>query len=412
MNKNNFFPFAALFCFAIVGVIFSGISTYDFIAHLDRQMHAISCSFVPGLEPLDLVGASGCFAAMMSPYSSIMREAIWGGIPIALPSLSVFAYLAYMSVDMIALKKGQDPAETGYAIAASLLPLVTSIVYYWISIKYVGAVCKLCVGVYFASAGVFISAIVAHIFAMKIEAKQYISADNGKSPFTRYLLYFFEGVLFVAIPIVLYVAFKPQFSEAITDCGRLAHPEDKYGIMSKYSPAPNGIRTIEILDPLCLACKGFRDRLKMSSVYNKLDIDVVLFPLDKECNWMVTESLHPGSCAVSEAALCAGDDFATVLNWSLNNQPEIRELALEGGSKAVYTRLKKEFPKIASCVNRPQVRSKINKSLRWIVSNSLPVQTPQFYVNGEKLCDEDTDLGLEYTLFKLIGQNESAGGKK
>jgi hypothetical protein len=33
-----------------------------------------------------------------------------------------------------------------------------------------------------------------------------------------------------------------------------------------------------------------------------------LFPLDKECNWMVSESLHPGSCAVSEAVLCAGPD--------------------------------------------------------------------------------------------------------
>jgi hypothetical protein len=43
--------------------------------------------------------------------------------------------------------------------------------------------------------------------------------------------------------------------------------------------------------------------------------------------------------------------------------------------------------------------------LRWAVANSLPVVTPQLFVRGQKICDEDTDLGLEYVLSRtLAGQ--------
>ena len=43
------------------------------------------------------------------------------------------------------------------------------------------------------------------------------------------------------------------------------------------------------------------------------------------------------------------------------------------------------------------------RSLRWAVANALPVMTPQLFVNGTRLCDEDTDLGLEYTLTRMLG---------
>ena len=37
-----------------------------------------------------------------------------------------------------------------------------------------------------------------------------------------------------------------------------------------------------------------------------------------------------------------------------------------------------------------------------------PVLTPQLYVNNTRLCDADTDLGLDYMLSRLI---ERAAGK-
>ena len=50
-----------------------------------------------------------------------------------------------------------------------------------------------------------------------------------------------------------------------------------------------------------------------------------------------------------------------------------------------------------------KVKNRMVKSLRWAVANALPVMTPQLFVDGKRLCDEDTDLGLEYTLTRMLG---------
>ena len=42
------------------------------------------------------------------------------------------------------------------------------------------------------------------------------------------------------------------------------------------------------------------------------------------------------------------------------------------------------------------------KSLRWAVANAIPVLTPQLFVGNSRMCDEDTDLGLEYTLHQML----------
>ena len=69
-----------------------------------------------------------------------------------------------------------------------------------------------------------------------------------------------------------------------------------------------------------------------------------------------------------------------------------------------------QFPELQGCVGSAKVKSQINKSLRWAVSNQLQVLTPQLYVRGTKLCDEDTDIGLDYSLRRLI--NQQPGSKK
>src|SRR3569623_1082304 len=72
---------------AVLGLVFAGVSTYDFVQHLDRQVHSLHCSFIPGVTHSD--PTSGCQVAMMSPYSSIFRTHVWGGIPISLGAMSV-----------------------------------------------------------------------------------------------------------------------------------------------------------------------------------------------------------------------------------------------------------------------------------------------------------------------------------
>lgn len=386
----------ALLVFAFLGLIFAGTSTYDFVAHLDRQVHSITCSFIPGLAAADAAGTSGCHTVMMSPYSSLFRTATWGGMPIALPAFSVFAYLLFIAGDIFLRNEDSDPDQVRYLVAATALPVLASLVYMGISTLIIKAVCKLCIGVYVASFGSFISAILAWRSALQTNDRR-----NPEIPWNRYVVYFVEGVAFVVIPVMLYMFLKPGYSEAMSDCGTLANPEDKYGVMIQVHKSAGGLPSIELLDPMCPACRAFDERLSASGLDDKLDLKAVLFPLDNECNWMVPSALHPGACQVSEAVLCAADDPKPVIQWAFENQEMLRETAT-ADRKALVAKLKAQFPKLANCIDSPAIRQKLNKSLRWAVNNSLPVLTPQLYVNGQKLCDEDTDLGLEYSLTRLL----------
>ena len=292
--------------FALAGVMFAAVSAHDFIAHLDRQVHAITCSYVPGLGAADTAGSSGCHVTMMSPYSSVLRTATWGGIPIALPALSVFAFLLLRIVALMFGGRTGDVGEVRFLVAASLLPVIVSIAYFVLSVALLGTVCKLCVGIYVSSAGVFVAALLAYFAARKgVPAPAH-------TPWGRHLTSFAEGVVFVVVPLVFYVALKPAYP-AQARCGELLHPEDKYGVRLKLSTSATGVPAIEVLDPLCPACRAMEERLAASGFDERLVVETVLFPLDKSCNWMVQESLHPGACAVSEAVLCGGVQAKDVL---------------------------------------------------------------------------------------------------
>jgi len=128
--------------------------------------------------------------------------------------------------------------------------------------------------------------------------------------------------------------------------------------------------------------------------------------------------MHPGACAVAEAMLCAGGNVTDkgspaeavrILDWAFAHQDELLTQA-KTDEPGVRNRLEAEFPAVKGCLGGPQVKNKIVKSLRWTVSNALSVLTPQIFVNGTRMCDEDTDLGLEYTLSRMLAG--AAGGKK
>ncbi len=425
--------------FAVVGAVFAAISSRDFVMHLDRQVHAVTCSFIPGLGAADRTGTTGCYAALMSPYSSVLRTSLWGGIPIALPALSVFAFLLFLGIALAAGRAWADLRETLFLLLATLLPLCVSLLYLGLSVFKLGTVCKVCVGIYVASAGVFVTALLLHLRARSVAetdiacATTMLGTGDGQRdalgrpaeagsergsprrmgalprplPWARWALTFFYGVLFVAVPLALYVTLKPRVTEAVTRCGALLHPEDRHHVRVQLHPRSGGVPAIEILDPLCPACHAFARRLDASGLRPELDLQTVLFPLDRECNWMVPESLHPGACAVSEAVLCAGDDALEVLKWAETHGAELRQIGA-GGSAPVYARLRARFPQLARCLGRPAAKVRLNRSLRWVASNSLPVLTPQLFVRGRKICDEDTDLGLEYALARMLEQTGTA----
>src|SRR5260370_13322487 len=94
---------------ALLGFAFAAVSTSDFMQHLDRQVHSIHCSLIPGAGAE--IGESGCRAVMMSSYSSFFRESVWGGIPVSLWALAVFAFLSARALRLL-LKGETSRTET------------------------------------------------------------------------------------------------------------------------------------------------------------------------------------------------------------------------------------------------------------------------------------------------------------
>lgn len=389
-------PIIVLAIFALLGALFAAVSTHDFVVHLDRQVHAITCSFVPGLGAPDVAGTSGCHAALMSPYSSVLRSWTWGGIPISLGGLAVFAFLLFRALDLLLRREEIGAEETRFLVVATALPVLVSVIYFLVSVLRVGELCNLCVAIYIASLGCFVAAVIAH-------RRSTLGQPAAVTPWATYTLYFVEGIIFVVLPVLLYLLLKPAYPDTMARCGELLHPEDRYGVRVKLAGPPGGVPAVEVLDPLCPACKGFSLRLSASGLAPRLAREMVLFPLDGACNWMVTDSVHPGSCILSEAVLAAGPQAEEVLAWVFAHQAELRELG-RTDQNALIAQTISRFPQLAGAIDSPAVRSKLNRSLRWVVSNSLSVLTPQLFVNGEKICDEDTDLGLEYVLTRKLAE--------
>ncbi len=383
---------------ALVGALFAGLSTSDFMQHLDRQVHAIHCSFIPGAAKD--IAESGCRTVMMSPYSSFFREQLWGGVPISLWALAVFAFLAYRAGLM--LWRGRTSAgETKVLLVATLLPVVMSVAFGALSVYELDALCKVCIGIYAASAICLAGAFLAH---RAVSTWTFDRALFGPA--------LTEGIVLVAAVTVAYVALapKPDPRTSMLGCGSLVRADDPAGVMIPLTSRPGGTPSIEVLDPLCPSCKAFDARLAASSLGERLELKAVLFPLDSTCNWMVTESIHPGACAVSEAVLCAAGvgsgqksaaEAGAVLQWAFAHQADLRALAARDEG-ALRAQLEREFPRVKGCLGGALVKSKLTKSLRWAVANAIPVLTPQLFVGASRMCDEDTDLGLEYTLTRML----------
>ena len=347
------------------------------------------------------MGDSGCRAVMMSPYSSWFRDLYWGGIPISLFAVAVFSFIAYRSAYL--LWRGRPHRnESIFLFVATLLPVVMSVIYGNIAARELGAMCTVCVGIYVVS-GVLFASTLASVFMSETP-----EPAGGEGVVAHFAVGVLEGVAFVAVLTIAYIVGMPEVAPDNTaikgakGCGTLAQSEDPAKIMVPLAPRPGATPSIELLDPLCPACRAFDERLQASGLGETLDQRAVLFPLDSACNWMVQTALHPGACAVSEAMLCAPDEAPRILKWAFAEQEKLLAMGKDD-EKGLRRLLKTTFPAAASCMGTAVARNKMVKSLRWAVANALPVMTPQLFVNGRRICDEDTDLGLEYTLTRMTG---------
>jgi uncharacterized membrane protein len=418
-------PAALALVAALLGLTFASLSTADYIQHLDRQMHSVHCSYVPGA-----VAQAGqdtaCRVAMYSPYSALFRDRFWGGVPISLFAVGCFGFFAAFSVYVLVGGRAASKKALIFLAVFGSSPLVVSAVMAAISALKLGHFCKTCVGIYISSALLAVAGIAAAVSARHeapappwrgvpptivdgVDRTQHdpqTFAEKWGRPAGSALLipaWALALGLFSSVPSAVYVSALPSYAHYIAACGKLEKPapEQPSTLLHVSFPGARQPATL-FVDPLCPTCKSLHQRLQAEGVLEKLDITLVLFPLDSECNWMLDRPVHPGACAVSKAIMCSEHRALPVLEWAFDHQEEILEAAKAGaGVVNVRAMIRQRWPGLEACIDSKETKLRMDKTLRYIVQNQLPVSTPQIFLGETRLCDEDTDMGLAYTVRKL-----------
>jgi uncharacterized membrane protein len=389
-------PALAALIGSLLGLVFSYSSTVDYAAHLDRRLHDVHCSFIPGAPPTS--EAEACRAAMYSPYSAIMRDTLWGGIPISVFALGAFAFFAGFSIYLLLAQGRASRANVMMFAAVSVTPLLVSIVMFTISLTKLGMLCKTCVGTYVSSA------LLATGGLMSLRSLN-ASSDGTQRPSGQPLVAVFWlvtlGVL-TLLPTLVYAASAPDQRPYLGKCGELKKPEEPAGGLVKFRGARAVQPALLFEDPLCPTCKALHERLIGEGVLERLDVTLALFPLDNTCNWMLSDqSLHPGACVVARAVICAKGQELQMLEWAFAEQTSLTA-AGKTSEAALKARIEQRWGKaLVDCTDSRDAKATLNKHLHFAAENNVPVSTPQVFLGKRRLCDEDTDLGLRFTLKQL-----------
>jgi uncharacterized membrane protein len=452
-TKTPIWPGVLALVAAAAGFAFALSSTLDYTRHLDRQVHDLHCSFIPGVAG-EATQEGACRAAMYSSYSALFKDRFWGGIPISLPAVGAFGFFAAFALYLLLSRDRAPRRAHQFLFLAGITPLAVSAVMFVISLTKLGTFCKTCVGIYAASVLLAVAGIGA-LLADRRRARAALSAfrsspgktvaaapvkaaldmeKSEKSPTDAEATQVDAEVpaietpkepepavtpprtggpllipawlaalaVFSAVPAWLYVSALPNYATYVTGCGKLEKPADPHNALLHITPAGARQPATLVVDPLCPTCKAFHQRLVNEGILDKLDLTLVLFPLDNECNWMLDRPLHPGACVLSKAVMCSERRSLAVLEWAYENQESLLETAkAQGGIAELRGKIRDKWPGLDPCIDAKDTKQRLERTLRFAVQNQLPVSTPQLYLDGVRLCDEDSDIGLSYTISKL-----------
>jgi len=387
---------------AAIGLVFAAYSTYDYAEQLDRRVHAVHCSFIPGL-PASSDGDNPCKAALFSAYSAVLRATFWGGVPISLFAMGAFAFFVAFGLYLALARLHVARGAHAFFAAASLAPLGASIAMFLVTVLHLHGFCKLCVGIYVSSLVLSVCAALAWR-AEDRERRLFGPTDGGsrRGGWVHAALWLAGLGVATALPAVAYAGSLPDYRPFLTKCGKLAVTGEPHHSLLKLPTAHPTRGVVLFEDPLCPTCRSFHDRLVDEGVFERLNVTLVMFPLDSECNWMLDRALHPGACLMAKAVLCGGDDKArAILEWSYDRQDVLKEAGKQG-SQALLAKITERWgDTVSACAVSPAAATRLNQHLHFAASNHIAISTPQMFLGDQRICDEDTDLGMKYTLAQL-----------
>jgi len=401
---------------ATIGLVFAALSSLDYIQHLDRQIHGIHCSLLPGAT-VEEAAESGCRTAMYSPYSAVMKGEIWGGIPIGLFAVGAFSFFIALALYVLIGRERVPRRAVVLLGAAGLTPLLVSIGMAIVSATQLGTFCQTCIGIYIGSALLAAGALLCWrddyrtsktlVMAQREAAEDEDADGPDRGPRLMGSPMILMGGLitlgaFAILPAALYLRTVPSYTDRVVGCGQLTDMSDPKNALLHIQGSDPRQNVTMVVDPLCPTCKGFHERLVSEGYFDAMDANVVLFPLDSECNWNLSAPLHPGACLVAKAVICAKGRELSVLEWAYAQQEDLLKAAkTKDGASKVTAMIEQRWPNTAACLDKPETAQQLDEMMRFATRNKLPVSTPQLFVGDTKLCDEDIDMGLPYALQRI-----------
>jgi uncharacterized membrane protein len=399
--RSSRLPLVLALLGAVLGLTFAAASTFDYANHLDRRLHDLHCSIIPGASTTE--AGDACRAALYSPYAALMKDEFWGGIPISLFAIGAFSFFAGFALYLaVAGARAPKNAVVFFALVAQT-PLLISLLMLYISLTKVGGLCKTCSGIYISS---FLLSVAGLWQLRTLKAKKWQESTRTGPPESSAagalwpVAWLFALGLMTVAPARVYASAVPDHRPYLTQCGQLK--ETNYPEALLKLPTQSPLKpTLLFEDPLCPTCRVFHTRMVAEGIYERLQITLALFPLDSECNWMLDEPLHPGACVVARAVICGGDRAREVLEWAYDDQDRLAEAGKAGEAQLKQIIQDRYGVGITQCMDSPKTKKILNEHLHFAVDNLVPVSTPQMYLAGQRICDEDTDLGLTYTMKQL-----------
>jgi len=330
---------------------------------------------------------------MYSAYAAVFRGDLWGGIPISLFAVGAFSFFLGFSLYLLVAGAAAPRKALLFYGMFALTPLGVSLLMLGISITHLGSLCKTCVGIYLSSALLAWAAIAALVAWRRSEgpAGSWLALPGWAAAL----------LLCTLVPSFVYASAAPDQRPFLKACGKLQHTTESHNALIKMKTSQSVRPAILFEDPLCPTCRAFHQRMVAEGAFDRLDVQLALMPLDSECNWMLTTALHPGACTVSKAIICAGDRARDVLEWAYEEQDELVKAARVSDSALRSSISRRWGSQIVACLDTTSTKGKLLNQLHFAADNAVPVSTPQMYLGDLKVCDEDTDLGLRYTLSQL-----------
>ena len=219
---------------AFLGLVFAAYSTSDYAAHLDRQIHAVHCSFIPGADA-SADADNACKAALFSPYSALFRQTATGaGFPSRSSRWAPSASSRRSASTSCSPRRERRSARGRCSASPGSDRSLASRVMFTISATKLARFCKVCVGIYASSALVAAGAVLAWL-VLRDEARTKAQRPEGSLVLA--------GGLFVALgvasllPAIVYASALPDVPSVPLECGTLAVQAEPHNALLKLPTA-------------------------------------------------------------------------------------------------------------------------------------------------------------------------------